>query len=142
MAMSMKRKTIAVVAGIAVFAAVSASAATLGGIKTDDLGANSNAVAGQLTQGVNVSFTTAYDATLGGYKVTGVTLGTNGSETIPATAAVSLTLKGASGVLLGTLTGTGSTLTYSGATIAAHDVQGVSLVINGGATTAAVTGTD
>ena len=139
--MSMKRKTIAVVAGIAVFAAVSASAATLGGLKTDDLGANSNAVAGQLTGGVNVSFTTAYDSTLGGYKVTGVTLTANGSETFPTTGAVSLTLKGASGASLGTITGTGGTLTYSGTTIAAHDVQGVSLVVNGGVTTAAVTAT-
>jgi hypothetical protein len=139
--MSIKRKTIAIVAGFAVFAAVSASAATLGGLKTDDVGANSNAVAGQLTGGVNVSFTTAYDATLGGYKITGVTLAANGTETFPTTGAVSLTLKGASGANLATITGTGATLTYAGATVAAHDVQGVSLVVNGGATTAAVTAT-
>jgi hypothetical protein len=139
--MSIKRKTIAIVAGLAVFAAVSASAATLGGLKTDDVGANSNAVAGQLTGGVNVSFTTAYDATLGGYKITGVTLAANGAETFPTTGAVSLTLKGAAGANLATITGTGATLTYSGATVSAHDVQGVSLVVNGGATTAAVTAT-
>ncbi|MEJ1231173.1 MAG: hypothetical protein WDM88_11860 [Galbitalea sp.] len=139
--MSIKKKTIIIAAGIAVFAAVSASAATLGGVKTDDLGANSNAVAGQLTGGVNVSFTTTYDATLGGYKITGVTLTANGAETFPTTGAVSLTLKGTGGVALATITGTGGTLTYSGSTVAAHDVTGVSLVVNGGATTAAVTAT-
>jgi hypothetical protein len=139
--MSIKKKTIAVVAGIAVFAAVSASAATLGGAKTDDLGANSNAVASQLTGGVNVSFTTTYDATLGGYKVSGVTLAANGAETIPPTAAVQLTLKDSTGASLGQITGTGTTLGAPASTIAAHDVYGVSLVINGGATTAAVTAT-
>jgi hypothetical protein len=137
--MSMKKKTIAIVAGIAVFAAVSASAATLGGIKTDNLGANSNAVAGQVTGGVNVSFTTAYDATLGGYKITGVTLSPNGAEVIPVTAADQLTLKAVDGSSLGQITGTGTTLGAPVSTIAANLVYGVSLVINGGATTAAVT---
>ncbi len=145
--MSMKRKTIAIVAGVAVFAAVSASAATLGGAATSDVGANSNAVAGQLSLGVNVSFTTSYDATLGAYKVTGVTLTTNGTEKFPAGGAIALELKGASGAALTELTLTPATaaatetLPYAGAAISAFSVQGVSLVVNGGATTAAVTTT-
>jgi hypothetical protein len=144
MAISMKKKTIAIVAGIAVFAAVSASAATLGGLTTGDVGANSNTVAGQLTQGVNVSFTTAYDSTLGGYKVTGVTLTANGTEKFPANGAIALTLKNTSGTSLTELTLTPTTaaatetIPYSGATISAYSVGGVSLVVNGGATTAAV----
>lgn len=141
MSLSLKKKTIAIVAGIAVFAAVSASAATLGGIKTDDLGANSNAVAAQVTGGVNVSFTTSYDSTLGGYKVTGVTLAPTGSEVIPTTAADQLTLKASDGSSLGQITGTGTTLGAPASTIPANLVYGVSLVINGGATTAAVTTT-
>jgi hypothetical protein len=139
--MSIRNKTIAVVAGIAVFAAVSASAATLGGLATNDLGANSNTVKSQIANGVNVAWTTAFDSTLGGYKITGVTLSANGAETIPATGAVRLTLKDSTGASLAELTGTGATLTGPVATVAARDVYGVSLVINGGTVTAAVTAT-
>jgi hypothetical protein len=139
--MAIKRTTIAIVAGLAVFAAVSASAATLGGLTTSDLGANSNSVASTVANGVTVAFTTAYDATLGGYKITGESLSVTSPDTIPATAAVSLTLKDSTGAVLTTITGTGATLGAPGTTIAAHDVYGVSLVINGGATTAAVTAT-
>lgn len=140
--MSMRNKTIAIVAGVAVFAAVSASAATLGGAQTADLGANSNTVKAQVQNGVNVAWTTAYDATLGSYKVTGATLTANGAETIPATASVRLTLKDSTGASLAELTGTGATLGALASTVAAHDVYGVSLVINGGTVTAAVDGTE
>ncbi len=142
--MSIKRKTIAVVAGIAVFAAVSASAATLGGVATSDVGANSNAVAGQLTGGVNVSFGTVYDSTLGAYKINNVVLTTNGTEKFVTGENIALELKGAAGGLTElTLTTSGAaasteTLPYSGAAISAYSVTGVSLVINGGATTALV----
>ncbi len=139
--MSMKRKTIAIVAGIAVFAAVSASAATLGGLSTSNLGANSNGVVSSVQNGVTVTFTTAYDATLGGYKITGETLAVTSPDAIPATAAVSLTLKDSTGAALATVTGTGSSLGAPSTTVAAHDVYGVSLVINGGAVNAAVTAT-
>ncbi len=46
---NIKQKTVAVLAGLAVFAVVSASAATLGGLTTNDLGANSNDVKAQTT---------------------------------------------------------------------------------------------
>ncbi|MCU1414513.1 MAG: hypothetical protein JWN80_1853 [Microbacteriaceae bacterium] len=152
--MSIKRMTIAVVAGVAVFAGVSASAATLGGIKTDDLGANSNAVAAQLTSGAGVKYTVGYDATAnagaGAYKVTGVTVAPIGAtESFGAGSAINLTLKGASGVSLAEFTGAGIagagpttglvTLTEVGTTvIPAYDVIGASLVVNGGAVTALV----
>ncbi len=143
--MSSRKKIIAVIAGVAVFAAVSASAATLGGLETNDLGANSNTVKAQITAGVKVSWTTAYDATLGGYKVTGATLAPVSTGTIPTTASVAITLKGASGVALGELTSSngGSTWTVTpvGASIAANAVLGASVVINGGTSTAVVTTT-
>lgn len=146
--MSLKVKAIAIVAGVAVFAAVSASAATLGGLKTDDLGANSNTVAGHLTGGAAVSFTSSYDSAVGYYKVSQVTVTPiTGTESFGAGAALKLTLKGASNASLVEATGTGTatagapvTLAVAG-TISANDIQGVSLVVNGGLVTAAVTGT-
>ncbi|HEY2644964.1 MAG TPA: hypothetical protein VGI56_14510 [Galbitalea sp.] len=144
--MAIKRKTIAIVAGLAVFAAVSASAATLGGLTTNDLGANSAAVAGQLTGGVTVTFTTAYDATLGGYKITGVNLaGTTATEKFPVGANIALTVKGTSNASLVELTATQgaasntASLTYAGPTISAYSVQGAALVVNGGAVTTTTT---
>jgi hypothetical protein len=139
--MSIKSNAIAVIAGTAVFAAVSASAATLGGIQSDDVGANSNVVKAQLENGVNVAWTTAFDSALGAYEVTGVTLTTNGAETIPATASVKLTLTDSTGAVLTELSGTGGILGAPASTIAAHDVYGVSLVINGGTVSTAVTTT-
>ncbi len=152
--MSLKRMTIAVVASVAVFAGVSASAATLGGVKTDDVGANSNAVAGQLATngGVYATFTTAYSATAGYYTITGVTLTPiTAGDTIPIGAKVQLTLKGAANASLYEITSTlaaaatsttGASLAVpGGTTIAAYDVQGVSVVVNGGAVTALVSTT-
>ncbi len=138
--MSIRNKTFAVVAGVAVFAAVSASAASLGGVETSDLGANSNSVKAQLADGVGVSFDTEYDSTLGAYVVSAVNLTALGAGSIPATAQVQLTLKDVSGDSLGELTGTGSTLSAP-SNVLAHDVYGVSLVINGGTVTAAVDAT-
>lgn len=143
--MSSRKKIIAVIAGFAVFAAVSASAATLGGLETNDLGANSNTVKAQITGGVKVSWTTDYNATLGGYTVTGATVAPVGAGSIPATSEISLTIKGAGGVALGELTSSdgGATwvVTPVGAYVVANSVVGASIVINGGTSTAAVTGT-
>ncbi len=144
--MTLKRLAVALVASVAVFAGVSASAATLGGISTSDVGANSNAVAAQLTGGVSVQFTTAYDATAGYYRVTQVTATPiNNTQAFGAAAAIKLTIKGASNASLVELSGTGTatagaavSLPVTG-TIAASDVQGVSLVVDGGPTTALLT---
>jgi hypothetical protein len=143
--MALKRTAVALVASLTVFVGVTASAATLGGIRTDDLGANSNTVAAQLSSGVSVQFTTAYDASVGYYKVTQVTATPlNNTQAFGAGAAIRLTLKGTSNASLAELTGTGTAtagaaviLAVSGI-VAASDVQGVSLVVNGGATTAIV----
>lgn len=132
-----KKKLVAVVAGIAVFAAVSASAATLGGVRTDDLGANSNSVKGPIRNGVSVAWDVAYDATARTYVVNGATLATlDPSESIGASAKVLLAITAADGSLITKVTGTGTSLVVPG--VPAIDVYGVSVVINGGSTTAAV----
>lgn len=139
--MSIKKKVIAILAGVAIFGAVSASAATLGGLTTNDVGANSNSVKSPVSNGVSVSWLTAYDATLGGYKVSGVELSANGAEVIPASSVVKLTLTDETGASLGEITGTGTTLGAPATTIPANSVYGVSLVINGGTVSAAVSAT-
>lgn len=70
-----KQLVLAVAAGTAAFAAVVGSAATLGGITSDDLGADTSVVASCDTDGITVDYTTSYDATAGLYEVTGVELG-------------------------------------------------------------------
>ena len=67
-----KRIVLAVAAGVAGFAAVTASAATLGGLNSQSLGADTTVVAACDTDGVSLAYTTAMTA--GEYKVTGVTL--------------------------------------------------------------------
>ncbi len=132
-----KKKLIAVVAGIAAFAAVSASAATLGGVRTDNLGANSNSVTGPIQNGVAVTWDVAYDALAGEYVVNGATLETlDPLETIGAGAEILLAITAADGTLLTEVTGTGTSVVVPG--VPAIDVYGVSVVINGGSTTAAV----
>ena len=145
MNMISKRKVAAILAGVGVFAVVSASAATLGGIATNDLGANSNGVAAQVENGVALSWQTAYNTTAAAYVVTGVTLTPiDPAESIGATADLSITLTGASGTVLGEYVSTdgGATWTAPATTITAHDVEGASVVINGGSFTVASTTTD
>ena len=136
--MAIKKKLIAVVAGIAVFAAVSASAATLGGIDTSVVGANSNDVAAPVDAGVTVAWSVGYDTTLNAYAVTGATLTANGGQTISADAEVLMTVLDVAGAPIMELSGTGATLGAPATPLAANDVYGVSLVINGGSVTAAV----
>lgn len=137
------RKTLALVGGVAVFAIVSASAATLGGLQTDHIGANSNAVAAPVENGVSVSWDTAYDVSSRAYVVTGVSIAaSDDDESIPDAAEVRLTLTGTSGASLGEYVSTDGGATWSAPSdILAHDVTGASVVINGGAVTSSVTAT-
>jgi hypothetical protein len=132
--MSLPKKLFVLAAGAALFAGVSASAATLGGVETPTVGANSNVVAAPFTGGAKVAFTTAYNATSGAYLVTGLTV-TAVTGSIPATATVKVTLKSAT-ASLGEFSSTdgGATWTAPGSAITASDVANVSLVINGGVT--------
>lgn len=72
--MGKRRALIAVLAGLAVFGAVSAFAATLGGISTATIGANNVAVAACDTDGISTTYTSAWDATDDRYEISQVTV--------------------------------------------------------------------
>lgn len=132
-----KKNVVAVLAGVAVATAAAASAASLGGLTTQWLGANSNVVQSPVTGGVGVDWDTAYDADLGYYVVSGFTLDTtDADETLPEGAEVQLTMQLADGTteFEGTIDADG-TVDFGAAAlpdIAAHDVEGVSVVVVGG----------
>ncbi len=70
----MRKFTIKALAGMTVFGAVFASAATLGGLTPDNLGAHDGSVAACDTTGVTTSYTSAWDATDQRYEVATVTV--------------------------------------------------------------------
>ncbi len=130
--MQLKKKyLVPVVAGVAVFGAVSAFAATLT-VNSKSLGSG-NATVASCNASANVTYNTAYVSTLPGYKV---------STTPVATAATctgmtfKVTLTGASNASLAELTGTldatgAAAPDFSTPVIAAASVTGVSVVITG-----------
>ena len=71
---SMRKKSIAILAGVAIAGAVGASAASLGGLGGEDLGADTGDVASCDTDGITVGYTTEYNATAGEYVVTDIDL--------------------------------------------------------------------
>ena len=70
--MARRRYLIAGLAAIAVFGSVAASAATLGGVTADSLGADVTTVAACDNNGVGLSYATSFAA--GAYQVTAVTV--------------------------------------------------------------------
>ncbi len=136
-----KNKIVAVLAGVAVAAGVTASAASLGGLTTQWLGANSNVVQSPVTGGVSVTWDTDYDSKLGYYIVSGFTLDTvSDTETLPAGAEVQLTVQLDEGTqeFEGVVDSKGGVdLDSTLPSIAAHDVEGVSVVVTGGGSAAA-----
>jgi hypothetical protein len=87
----MRRTIYALSAAVVVSGTVFAMAASLGGITSDNLGADSSAVATCDSDGVTTSYTTAYDATDGRYEVTEVTVGGVNNACDGKTIAVTLT---------------------------------------------------
>jgi type 1 fimbria pilin len=72
--MSMKRSLIAGAAGLAIAGGVFASAASLGGVNSTNLGSSATVVASCDTNGVDVDYTTTYDSAAGRYEVSAVRL--------------------------------------------------------------------
>jgi hypothetical protein len=70
-----KRTFLAICAGLVVFAGVFAMAASLGGVTSNEVGADNTAVASCDTNGVTTSYTTGWDTTDKRYEVTTVTVG-------------------------------------------------------------------
>ncbi|GAA3215743.1 hypothetical protein [Microbacterium terregens] len=129
-----KQLALAIGAGVLAFAAVVASAASLGTVTSDNLGAGTTVVAScDTVGGVNVSYTTVYDATASQYKVSSVTL--SGVDAACNGQAVKISLYGAAGAELGTASGaavTGAnTFTVVAPTPLAQAVTGAAVVISG-----------
>ena len=72
--MKLKSKSGAILGAVIAAALVSASAATLGGLTTQTLGAETAVVAGCDTNGIDISYATSYNATTQLYEVTAVEL--------------------------------------------------------------------
>ncbi len=69
-----RRMVAALLAGFTVFGAVFASAASLGGITSGNVGADNATVASCDTDGVTTSYTTSWDSADARYEVTSVTV--------------------------------------------------------------------
>jgi hypothetical protein len=69
-----KRTILALLASLAVFCSLYVMAATLGGITSDKVGADSATVASCDTDGVTTSYATSWDATDKRYEITSVTV--------------------------------------------------------------------
>ncbi len=130
--MKIKRKLLAAGVGITTGAAVFAMAATLGGINSDDLGADTSVVASCDSDGVDVAYTIAFDAVNAVQEVTHVVVTEIDKSCKDQLIDVGLTnADGSSSVdaVQGTLDGSGSiTLTVTDG-FPAEDVDDVAIVI-------------
>jgi hypothetical protein len=99
------RRTIAgIVAGLTVFGAVFASAASLGGITSGNVGADNAAVTSCDTDGVTTAYATSWDATDDRYEVTSVTVTGIANACDGKTLSVSLTDVSSNQIGSGTVT--------------------------------------
>ena len=71
---NMRKKSVAILAGIAIAGAVGASAASLGGLGGEDLGADTGDVASCDTNGIIVAYSTSYSPAAGEYVVDSIDL--------------------------------------------------------------------
>jgi hypothetical protein len=129
-----KRMVVAILAGAAALGVVGASAASLGGITSNSLGADTAVVGSCDSDGVTLAYTNAYDATLGRYQTTSV--GVSGIAAACAGNSLALTLKDATGVSLGSgtvasISGTTATIALAGTGANANLVVGAAAVISG-----------
>jgi hypothetical protein len=126
---SMRKRTLAVVLGLLVFSLIAASAATLGGVRSDQLGADVGVVASCDTDGVDVAFTTSY---IGGeYLVTSVELTDVSEDCDGQDVSVQLTSDGGTlGSGAGVADDSGS-LSVTVDPSSAEDVTGLAVVISG-----------
>ena len=129
-----KRTLFSIVLALTIFGAVYGFAATLN-VGANTLSAGNASVASCQASGTPTgTYTVAYDSTLGGYKVSGVTV--TGLDAGCATKAISVTLTGAANANLASIAGTvpvggGSLALTPGSTVSAASVSGVSVAING-----------
>ena len=128
----MRKKVLAVIAAVGVFGALTASAATLGGLNSVALGADQTVVASCDSDGVALAYTNAYDAATNAYQTTAVTL--SGIASACANSTFQLTLSDGSTSLVsasGTVGSTASQVVTLPSPVAAKSVTAASLVITG-----------
>lgn len=131
----MKKLLLSSAAGVATSTAVFAMAATLGGITSTGLGADTTVVASCDTDGVSVAYTTTWDAPNAIYEVTTVTV--SGLNATCDGKAISVSLTNAAGDVSVTGTETldlSNSATSDAVTVAAIDAEVVSdtaIVITG-----------
>jgi len=129
---NMRKKSVAVLAGLAVAGIVGASAASLGGVRSEDLGADVGVVGSCDTNGVDVDFATSVSG--GAVNVASLTLSdVNAACTGQA---VQVTLLDGTNAQLGsagtaTANGTGSVTVSGFGTVSAAAVEGIAVVISG-----------
>ena len=130
-----QRKTLfALVLALTIFGAVYGFAATLN-VGTNELSAGNATVASCQASGTPTgTYSVAYDSSITGYKVSGVTV--TGIDAGCASKTVSVTLTGSGGASLGAVSGTapaggGSLAMTPGSVISAASVTGLSVAING-----------
>jgi len=130
-----RRRLIAVGAGVAVIAVTLASAAGLGGLVVQQIGAESAVVADPFTDGVTVTWgDPVYDATSKQYLVEDFSVARNGGEDIPA-GDMRVTIADGDGAAIteatATTDGTSDEQAFSLATgIPVIDVENVSVVLH------------
>ncbi|MFN8052038.1 MAG: hypothetical protein U0Q22_11405 [Acidimicrobiales bacterium] len=128
-----RRRTVgALMMSAASLAVVGASAASLGGVTSPALGADTTVVASCDTDGVTLTYTNTYDATLGRYQTTAV--GVTGIDASCVGLSLSITLKNGAGTSLGggtvgSISGTSESVTLSGAGADASAVAGAAIII-------------
>ena len=128
-----KRTILALLASLAIFGSVYAMAASLGGITSGSVGADSTVVASCDTDGVTTAYATAWDATDKRYEVTSVTVGGVADTCDGKTLSVSLTDASGAQIGSGTLALPTSVATSFGVTMStapsAKLSEGVSVLI-------------
>ncbi len=129
-----RKRILAGAIALAFFGVVAASAASLGGLTANNLGADNTVVASCDTDGVGLTYTTAYNAGTGAYEVTAATV--TGVAAACGGQTLSLTLSGAGGVSLGSGSvavpaGGGSVAVPIAPNADAESVLGAAVVITG-----------
>lgn len=126
------RRAALIMIGVGAFGVAGASAASLGGLTSQGLGADNGTVSSCDTDGVTIAYTSAYDSTAGLYKVTSVTV--SGINVACNAKTLNVTLTDASNASLGsgsaTIAGTSQAVTMS-PTANAKLVVGAALLVTG-----------
>jgi len=139
--MPTRRQILSITLATAAFVAMAVTAANLNQLETTKSDLGHSLTAAEAATGVTVAWVTDYDPLLGGDKVVGATVVPNDGA-ILADSSIRLTIVGADGVDLGTISSTDGGDTWSQLTrpVAASDSLVASVVIDDRATAAAVSG--